>query len=230
MSQSGPVTEMAGRTLYGVRLRSAALLAAAAVLVAGCGESAYHYVSSSEADTYFKVPNGWRVFDEDEIFENERGLSPQQERVQRARQWITAFDGAPRPALANVSQPGDHPSGLARVFVLDDEDHDTVSLKSLRALAMDGQDPIEVAQGGDPNIEIVEHESITRDGGLRGVHVVINRRASEEADYVTTNYVGLVDNPTRRVYLLYVSCNASCYEEHEGVIEDIVESWTVKEE
>jgi hypothetical protein len=205
------------------------LIVAATVIVAACGKSNYHYVTSSEASTYFKVPSDWRIFEEDEIFDSQAGLSPQQEEVQRARQWIAAFDAAPRPTLGHISQPGPHPSGLARVFVLGDEDHDTISLKSLRSLALDGEDPLELAASGDQNIEIVESESVTREGGLRGVHIVVNRRSTPTAPYVTTNYLGLIDQATRRVYVLFVSCSADCYVDHESEIESIIDSWTVKE-
>jgi hypothetical protein len=206
-----------------------AAVVAAVAAVSACGESAYHYVSSSEAITYYRVPSDWRVFEEDEIFASQSDLSPQQERAQRARQWITAFDGAPRPTLGHISQPSPHPSGLARVFVLGDEDHDNISLKTLRSLPFDGQDPLELAATGDENVEVIESESVTRPGGLRGVHIVINQRADPSSPYVTTNYLGLLDNETRRVYALFVSCSADCYVDNESKIKQIVDSWTVKE-
>jgi hypothetical protein len=142
---------------------------------------------------------------------------------------VVAFDAAPRPALNHISIPGEHPAGLVRVLQLDDQAHDNVSLKLLRAQVFDGTDPIEAQLSGDPNVEVLAHEDVTRAGGLRGTHLVVNLRGATGQEYVTTNYLALTDTATRRLYLLFIGCRASCYEQHKGEIEAIVDSWTVKE-
>ena len=206
-----------------------AALGVGVVLLGACGEGKYRYISSSAEKTYLRVPSDWRVFDEDEVLSQDDTLSPQQVRAQKARQWVVAFDSAPKPALDNISIPGRHPAGLARVQVLGDEDHDVVSLKLLRAYLFDGTDPLEAALSGDPNVEILRHEDVTRPGGLRGTHLVVNLRGATGQEFVTTNYLALTDTATRRLYLLYVGCRASCYEQHKSQIEAIVDSWTVRE-
>ena len=208
---------------------AAAVLGAVMLLVVACGESKYRYIASSEAKTYLRVPNDWRVFDEDEVLGSDPDLSPQQARAQRARQWVVAFDSAPKPALDHIDVPGEHPAGLARVLVLDDEAKDNVSLKLLRAQVFNGTDPVEAELTGDPNVEVLSNEDVTRPGGLRGTHLVVNLRGATGQEYVTTNYLALVDNETRMLYLLFIGCRASCYEAHEGEIERIVDSWTVRD-
>ena len=207
----------------------AAVLGAGMVVLAACGESSYRYITSSESETYLRVPNDWRVFDEDEVLGTGSDLSPQAARALRSRQWVVAFDSAPRPALAHIEIPGEHPAGLARVLALDEEAQDNVSLKLLRAQVFNGTDPVEAQLTGDPNVEVLSNEDITRPGGLRGTHLVVNLRGATGQEYVTTNYLALVDNETRTLYLLYIGCRASCYEQHEAEIERIVESWTVRE-
>ncbi len=209
-------------------LGAGVLLFAAAV--GACGEGKYRYITSSAEQTYLRVPNDWRIFDEDEFFADVETLSPQQLRAQKARQWVVAFDSAPEPALDNISIPGRHPAGLVRVVELDDEAHDNVSLKLLRAQVFDGTDPIEAQLSGDPNVEVLAHEDITRPGGLRGTHLIVNLRGATGQEYVTTNYLALTDNATRRLYLLFIGCRASCYEQHKSQIEAIVDSWTVKDQ
>ena len=207
----------------------AAVLGAGVLLLAACGESKYRYITSSEAKTYLRVPNDWRVFDEDEVLGRGSGLSPQTARALRARQWVVAFDSAPKPTLAHIDIPGEHPAGLARVLVLDDEAKDNVSLKVLRAQVFDGTDPVEAELTGDPNVEVLSNEDVTRPGGLRGTHLVVNLRGATGQEYVTTNYLALVDNETRTLYLLFIGCRASCYEQHQAEIEQIVDSWTVRD-
>lgn len=206
-----------------------AVLGVGALFLGACGGSRYKYITSSEANTYLRVPSSWRVFDEEEVLRNDDSVSPQQAQVQRARQWVVAFDGAPKPALDNIDVPGPFPAGLVRVLALDEEAQDNVSLKLLRAQVFNGTDPIEAQLTGDPNVEVLASENVTRPGGLRGTHLVVNLRGATGQEYVTTNYLALVDNETRTLYLLFIGCRASCYERHKGQIEAIVDSWTVKE-
>jgi hypothetical protein len=213
-----------------MRVRAlAASVGVALVLLGACGESRYRYITSSQAKTYLKVPSGWRVFNEDEVLGHDATMSPQQAQAQKNRQWVVAFDSAPKPALDHIDVPGQHPAGLARVLALDDQAHDTVSLKVLRAQVFNGTDPVEAALTGDPNVEVLVNEDLTRAGGLRGTHLVVNLRGATGQEYVTTNYLALVDNNTRRLYLLFIGCRATCYAQNKGQIEGIVNSWTVKE-
>ena len=216
-----------------MHVRAVVALGAAVVLFAavagGCGEGRYRYISSSADKTYLRVPSDWRVFHEDEVLRADDTLSPQQARAVKAQQWVVAFDAAPEPALAHVTVPGRHPAGWVKVFPLDDQSHDNVSLKALRAHLFDGVDPLEAELSGDGNVEVLAHDDLTRPGGLRGTHLVVNLRGAKGQEYVTTTYLALTDNATRRLYLLYIGCRASCYEQHKAEIEGIVDSWTVKE-
>lgn len=198
-------------------------------VLGACGESEYRYISSSAENTHLRVPSDWRIFEEDEFFAQIDDLSPQQLRLQKARQWVVAFDSAPKPSLDHITIPGQHPAGMVRVRSLGEEDHDVVSLKVLRSFLFSGNDPLELAASGDPNVEVLASEDVTRPGGLRGIHLVVNLRGATGQEFVTTNYVALTDNATSRIYLLFVGCRASCYEQHKDQIEGIVDSWTVRE-
>jgi hypothetical protein len=213
-----------------MRLRAlAGALAAGLFLTAACGESRYRYISSSETQTYLKVPRQWRVFDEDEVLGSDSSLSPQQADEARSRQYVVAFDASPTPALNHIDIPGRHPAGLVQVVALSEDQRDSVSLKVLRAQVAGGTDPLEAQANGDPNVEVVSYEDVTRAGGIHGIHLVVNLRPASGQEFVTTNYLGLVDTATKRLYLLFVGCRATCYAQHKAQIEDIVHSWTVRE-
>jgi hypothetical protein len=218
---------MPARAGAGRALGIGALLCAA--LLGACGESEYRYISNSAENTHLRVPSDWRIFEEDEFFAQVEDLSPQQLQVQKARQWIVAFDSAPKPSLEHISIPGQHPAGMVRVRGLGEQDHDIVSLKVLRSFLFSGTDPLELAASGDPNVEVLSNEDVTRPGGLRGIHLVVNLRGATGQEFVTTNYVALTDTATSRLYLLFIGCRATCYEQHKSQIESIVESWTVRE-
>jgi hypothetical protein len=46
----------------------AVALAGLGLLVSACGAPDYHYVSTGDHDTFFKVPHAWRLYDEKQIF------------------------------------------------------------------------------------------------------------------------------------------------------------------
>jgi hypothetical protein len=207
-----------------------ALLAAGLVVLSACGESKYRYVKSAEADTFFRLPSNWRVFEENEVLGNDPAQSPQARAADRARQWVVSFDSSPQPRVDNWETPGDHPSGLAQVVALDQDVRDVMSLKRLRASLTGGVDPIDAASQSDPNVEILALEDVARSGGLRGQHMVVNLRLASGQEFVTTNYLALTDNETRLMYVLLIGCRSSCYEQHKGEIEAIVDSWTVREQ
>jgi hypothetical protein len=41
--------------------------------------------------------------------------------------------------------------------------------------------------------------------------------------------VGLVDPATSTLYLFAIGCEAKCYLDHQGDIDEVASSWTVKE-
>ena len=58
-----------------------------------------------------------------------------------------------------------------------------------------------------------------------------NVRTLEPGDrrFATFNQTTLVDERTETLYVLLVSCSVRCYEDNKGTIDDVVESWTVKD-
>ena len=204
-----------------------------AVGLAACGGSGFRYVKSTEANAYFKVPENWELYDENAILEREGAdLSPQQLEMAKKSQWVTAFDAGPQPSLehvfAKLTEPTDHPVGVAHVRTLGADERDALSLTALRAQALGGVDPVALAKQGDSPVQVVRNEEVVRPGGLRGSHLVVSVRL-DDAPPVTIDQTALVDEATRLLYLFRVTCTAQCYAQNEKLIGDIVESWTVKE-
>jgi hypothetical protein len=208
--------------------RFPALVVAAAVLLAGCSSSGYRYVTNSKTKTYFKIPGQWRLFDENEIFASQiRGLSPETEAATKEAAWVVAFDADPRPSLAHLLQStAGYPQGYAQVFPLSQSGRDTLSLATLRNMAFHVD---EMAAADPQSVEILQQEDLVEKGGFHGSRYVINVRPPNADHYITINQTGLVDPATKTVYLFVVGCEAHCYLAHKKTIDQIVESWTVKE-
>ena len=50
-----------------------------------------------------------------------------------------------------------------------------------------------------------------------------------DKEAITVDQVSIVDAGTKEVHFLAVSCSSSCYERKKDTINNIVDSWTVKE-
>ncbi|HEX2090243.1 MAG TPA: hypothetical protein VHI54_10010 [Actinomycetota bacterium] len=208
-----------------VRRGMLALLIGAVASIAAC-DSPYTYIENTEANTFFKVPKDWRLFDENDIFSsNISSLSPQQEAATRRAIWLVAFDANPRPSVRNLLQSTRYPNGIARVSSLSDEARDVFSFQALRNLIF----PIDETLGQDPQaVEILQIQDLVMKEGFRGSRIIFNIRRGE--NFLTVNQTGLVDLDTRSLYLLVVGCEANCYVQNQKTIEEIVKSWTVTEQ
>jgi hypothetical protein len=196
-----------------------------ALALVGCTGSGFQYVSSSETNTVFKVPEDWTLYSEDDVFDfRPPDLSPQQEAANRASQWIMAFDGAEPPSLEHLfAQSSKQPAGYAKVRVLSDEERDTYSLRSLRNEEFEVDRLVK-----EQRIELISDDDVVIDNGFAGSRVVFNVRQGD--GFVTVNQTALVDSQTRVLYLFLIGCDAGCYSKNEEVISEVVSSWTVKEQ
>jgi len=201
------------------------LAALAAGWLAACADSGYQYVKSPSEDAFFKVPDGWDLFEIRDAPPEDRaepidldGPSP----------WTMVFDAAPEPSPAHAGEPAPSaPTGMAIVQDITGSLRDNVTLRHLRASALDGEaDPKELALQGDPRIEMIHYEDIIMPSGLRGTHMVFNLKVDEDT-WTTIDHTALLNGPTTKAYIFSVRCSAECYLAHRAEISRVVDSWTV---
>jgi hypothetical protein len=204
----------------------AALLVCA--IAAACTGSGYHYVKSSSDEgsgTYFKVPEGWRIYDENQ-FVKSRHLSPTQAKEAKATGWAVAFDGSPRPTLKHFeSVAPKEPFGIAEVRTLGRQERDEFSLMAMRNYFVPVDD---LAQSG-LDITPLRLDEFTRDGGFHGQRFTFEFTIPTSNESVTVDQVAIVDAGTKEVHFLAITCSAQCYEREKDTINTVVDSWTVKE-
>jgi hypothetical protein len=221
------VPRVAGRRARRGRAVAFACAAALVVLVA-CSGSGYHYVKNSTDDgsgTYFKVPEGWRIYNENE-FVKSRHLSPTQAKDAKANGWAVAFDGSSRPTLKhyeNVSPK--QPFGIAEVRTLGRQERDEFSLMAMRNYFVPVDD---LAQSG-VDVTPLRLDEFTRDGGFHGQRFTFEFTLPSSNESVTVDQVAIIDAGTKQIHFLAVTCSAQCYERHKDAIDTVVDSWTVKE-
>ena len=203
---------------------AAALATAAAVALTSCGGSDYRYVKNSSLSTYFKVPDDWHLWDQDEIVLGSEDMTPQAREQLREMQWIVAFDGAPEPDPTGSIATAQYPQGFARVRAIQPDERDTFSLKDIRNEALE----IDEVQAATNAVEVIESIDVVGPDGLRGSHLVFNV-PRDGGGYFTVDQIAMVNAETTVVYALVVGCDAECYVKNESQIKEITDSWTVKE-
>jgi hypothetical protein len=209
------------------RFGAGALVAAAAVTLSACTGSGYQYVKngSNGSGTYFKVPNAWRVYDEN-AFIRSRHLSPTKAKAAKADSWTIAFDASSRPTLKHFNQLATkEPFGIAEVRKLAPEERDSFSLMAMRNYFVPVDD---IAQSGGDVVPL-RLDDFTRDGGFHGLRFTFELSLPTDKETVTIDQVSIVDAGTKEVHFLAVSCSSSCYDRKKDTINKIVDSWTVKE-
>jgi len=220
-----------------------------------CGRPKYHYVTTksptlvykvpvgkrtlrravSAADSYYRVPRGWKVFTTEQVLSAMPGidkLTPTGIADLVEGQHVTGFDASPRPSPANLFSATSSPSGREMVLVLDDDQRDSVSLSDLRnfPFSVDAQQPTQTnLQAGDPKVELIARDDeVVRPGGFHGTQVLFNLKGDNGLAY-TVNQTTLTDTASRLLYTLVIGCEARCYVQNAKTINEVVASWTIKE-
>ncbi|MBM3671585.1 MAG: hypothetical protein FJW86_05315 [Actinobacteria bacterium] len=207
------------------RTRIAGLALAVSMLVGACASTGYTYIKNGADNAYFRVPDDWKVYDEDAIVELiAEGSSEQAEEAFRDVVWQVGFDAHPRPSIKHVFRPRTSPAGSATVQQLTRQQSDSASIFGLRNFMVDIDTLSEEGTGA-----ILNEERIELEGGFFGVHLVgVFVRGSANRE-LTFNQVSLLDQGATKVYSLFVFCESQCYEEHEKDIKRVIDSLTVEE-
>ena len=183
------VGDMRGLRLGARRARfgAGALVAAAAVTLSACTGSGYQYVKngSNGSGTYFKVPNAWRVYDEN-AFIRSRHLSPTKAKAAKADSWTIAFDASSKPSLKHFNELATkEPFGIAEVRKLDPQERDSFSLMAMRNYFVPVDD---LAQNGG-NVVPLRLDDFTRDGGFHGLRFTFEVTLPTDKESVTVDQV-----------------------------------------
>lgn len=217
------------RSQVGMALAAAAIVTQG-FLLGGCGTSGFRYVShrqSSGPVLYFKIPDGWKVYDQRQIIDAANGaLNGSQISQLTQSDWLETFDGSSHGSVtASESLNGSVPAGFVEARRLSLTEQDGFSLASLRTELL----PSDPLNPPNPSPYVVLHYTLfTRSGGLRGSHLVVDIKDSNGA-VSTFNQMAMIYNGTNYIYLIALSCRASCYAANQGLIGQILDSWNVRE-
>ena len=205
---------------HGRRLPLLALVVVVGWLAASCAANA-HYVANSGDHTYFKIPNSWKLYSQDQLI-NAGGLSDTAKSAARSSSWQVAFDSSPKPSIKHLGDPGSkHPSGVAIVQRLSFSDADSLSLQALRNSFFQIDTAV---QNNAARVLVYEPRNLS--GGFHGFHLVAELDLSGKT--LTVDQSTVVNPNLSKIYALVLTCESKCYSKFKGRIDGIVGSWTVR--
>jgi hypothetical protein len=209
------------------RLGRGVLTALGVALLGACATSGYTYVANDDLGAYFRVPDTYQVYDNDEVMEPLLAdVSEDVAAAVREQQWVVAFDANEEPAVdrfvAQITDPSEAVAGYARVRTLGQEERLSYSLQSLRNELI----PADQAAALGERLEVLNVEEVSQDGA-RGLKLTFSVQVSDGT--LVFDQMSLVDDATSRVYLLALGCSSACYDASRDDIAAITESWTIEE-
>ena len=203
------------------------------VTLAGCLSSNYNffnYVSSSGADMYFKVPATWSDFGPGQVFSTpQQSISPGQLAQIESGDWANVFSAQRTTSIQALTGIfASQPFGITQARKLSTSQRDTFSLASLRTLLIPSDPLASSTSSASGAVYTAENYSeFVGPGGMRGSRMVVDIKQTGKLTSVLSQ-VAEVDSSTNWVYLIGVGCTKACYQANKAVINEIVNSWSVR--
>jgi len=204
-----------------------ALILGLSLLLSSCGGSKYTYVGSQADQVFLKVPSHWKSYTENVILQ---AIGLDGTPSASSFKWLTAFDSAPDPKLGNVLEGvPKHPVVITYVRELSPQARDQFSLAQIRNSWYQVDQAVNNDQG-----DIIDHKDITLEGGLYGAQDIYDITGgvgdiSAANGAIMVNQIGILDPGNHKLYLLVIQCEAKCYEHNRTTINEVAQSYSVKE-
>jgi hypothetical protein len=197
-----------------------------ALLLAGCGAPHYTYVANTTANTYFKVPYGWRQIKSTALIKAITGGSSSD------GAWTVGYDASRVPSAQHVlGTVTTSPFVYASVGQLNQSTQDLLSYNVLKDffLPVTSTARTTASEDGFPltDFKLLASANLAPGQGVHGV--------SETYDYtfpggrvVTFDQIALTNSTDTEVYLLLVHCTATCFSHNKTQISTVMNSFTVR--
>ena len=209
------------------------VFALSSVSLASCASNSYSYfnfVTSSGADMYFKVPASWSDFGPSQVFSTpQQTLTPAELSQIEAGDWANVFSAQHTGTITSLTGIfADQPFGITQARKLTASQHDTFSLASLRTMLIPS-DPLSTTSSSTASAvySAESYSEFVTSSGMRGSRMVVDIKQSGKPTSVLTQ-VAEVDSATSWVYLIGVGCTKACYQANKSIINEIVNSWSVR--
>jgi hypothetical protein len=218
------------------------------VLAGACSKSEFRYVTNSSINTYLKVPREWKQYGHDDLVDAEISAARQANQpsslidvlINRQFQWRMAFDGDPAPSVEHTLALAEEPVVEVSVRTLDAEEHDQVSLASLRNVivnydemkAQAAQDltakSVGIAGESTNSFRPIDEEELHYADGVHGVRLRYVLRPNTSSPFYAFDQTTLVDSKAERLYVLLIRSSEAEFLRNNQLFTQIAKSFTVK--
>ena len=190
------------------------------VVLTGCAQPSYRFVSNNDHDLVMRLPRNWTPVDSKASLKAS-GIDPG-----TAVRWTAFFDASPKPSvdhMKNVST--DDPILFAESVPLTADERAGVTAEAMREILLPGTAADRTAAAKIDAYRVLESNDIATKTES-GAHV----RYSFKIGKVTEIFdrIALTDPKHTKVDLAFAHCSAACYQIHATEIQDAVTSLTLK--
>jgi hypothetical protein len=183
-------------------------------------------VANSSTDTYFKVPNSWHQIGASALAEELRQVYGSS-----GAGWQVAYEAGGNATAGDfLSFDTTEPFVFAEVGTLTSSASESLSYDALKDFFLPVTSTSRQAEGSDyplTNFKQIRDETLTPGQGVHGVR--------ETFDYTYTDgmtdtfdEIALTNANQTVVYFLVLHCTASCYNNDQTEINDVMSSFTVR--
>jgi hypothetical protein len=196
------------------------------VTLAGCGAPQYTYVANSGASTYFKVPHAWHQI-------KPSALQKAMEQVlgNSGAAWQVAYEAGAKPSASDfLSFGASQPFVFAEIGTLNSTASQALSYDTLKDFFLPVTSSARQAVPANfplGDFKQIRDEQLTPGLGVHGVR--------ETFDYTLTggptdtfDEIALTNADQTEVYFIMLHCTASCYENDQTAINDVMSSFTIR--
>jgi hypothetical protein len=218
-----------GRGPARVSARLAVLAVAVASLASACSRQSADFVKDPSGTLLLKLPNRWTVFDQTQLFHDQHpDTSFQVAETQTAGQWTIGFDSGSPAGMKNLlALDAPQPSGFVKVRPVQASEQETLATYAgLRNFIFS----LDKQKSQTPDLVEVDSSKILHfPGGYRTLEVTFGLRGTSDGPFTRFTQIVAVDSSVQNLYLLVIGCAATCYDQNRQTIDDILNSWTLKE-
>jgi hypothetical protein len=192
-------------------------------LLGGCGSDA-QYLANEDQEIFVKLTDDWTVL---AVEDDEAAGSEEQD--PDALPWQRVFDRSSEPDISHfASAAPTEPVGLIAAIEPSPGLRDDLSLSDLRSLTM-GSDPLELAEEGTMSLQLLGNVQDYDVNGNHGNRVRFSFVPQAGGPEVVIDQVAVTDPGRTRIYVIQVKCEAECFREHLGEIDEIIDSFHIGE-
>ena len=222
------------------------------MLLAGCGEAKYEYVSNVDEQTYYKVPKGYtevtEEVDELDNFYLSLNVDSATALILRNQRWSKVYDASVAPSSTHLITPRRTPQPviysvvqhlLPRMQAIVSYNYMRDYLwppvtEGARKTYEDGwKEAIEtgaVPPGQKPyfsNFEALDDQLLAPSDGIHGLRTIFNYEVAD-GSVNTFDLTIYTNNDSSVLYALLIRCEFKCYLARKAEFDDIATSFTVR--